>query len=175
MLRFAAAFLLILCITQTNAQPADSTQIKLPNKAALYSALLPGAGQIYNRKYWKLPIVYGGIGMMTYFAINNNKELERYRTAIKLRSDGDPNTIDEFADRYEDQDLFTLKDFYRRNRDVSIISGVGIYLLQIVDAYVDAHLLYFDVSDDLSLHIRPYTESNTLAVNNGIQLIFYIK
>lgn len=169
-------FLIILFLHQnTSAQSIDSVDIKDPSKAALYSAILPGSGQIYNQKYWKLPIIYGGIGAMTYFAIDNNKQLKRYRNAILLRTDGDATTIDEFADKYQDQDLYTLKDFYRRNRDLSIIGGVAIYVLQIIDAYVDAHLLYFDVSDDLSLNIQPYTERNTFTTNYGVLLTFHIK
>ncbi len=119
------------------------------------SMVLPGAGQFYNKKYWKIPVIYAGFAGMGYLIHFNNELFQQYKEAYILRVDGDPNTIDEFADHYTDSDLQTLKNYYRRNRDLCIIVAGLIYVLNIVDASVDAHLFYFDVSDDLSLMIQP--------------------
>ncbi len=134
----------------------DSTALKhSPKKAALYSALLPGLGQAYNKKYWKIPIVYAIGGVMGYFIIDNNKQYNRYKSAYLTRLDGDETTVDAFAGTYTDEDLRLLKNYYRRNRDLSYIVAGMVYVLNIVDASVDAHLFNFNVSDDLSLKISP--------------------
>ena len=134
----------------------DSASIKhSPKKAALYSAILPGLGQAYNKKYWKIPVLYAGEGVMWYFIIDNNRQYQTYKNAYRIRLDGDSTTIDQFTDTYADEDLRLLKNFYRRNRDLSYIVAGMIYVLNIVDASVDAHLFYFNVSDDLSLKISP--------------------
>ncbi len=134
----------------------DSTALKhSPKKAALYSALLPGLGQAYNKKYWKIPIVYAVGGLMGYFIIDNNRQYKRYKNAYATRLDGDETTIDAFVDTYSDEDLRLLKNYYRRNRDLSYIVAGMVYVLNIVDASVDAHLFYFNVNDDLSLKISP--------------------
>ena len=128
-----------------------------PHKASMYSAIIPGLGQAYNGKYWKIPIIYGGfagLGAMVVFYDNNYK---RYRTAYQYRTDGNPNTIDEFASdvRYTPEILTSFKDFHRRNRDRSVIFMFAFYALNIIDATVDAHFLNFDVGEDLSLKIVP--------------------
>lgn len=140
----------------TKKTVADSSALKhSPKKASLYSALLPGLGQAYNKKYWKIPVLYAAGGLMGYFIIDNNKQFKTYKKAYLLRLDGDSSTTDEFTDSYTDEDLRLLKNFYRRNRDLSYIVAGMIYVLNIVDAAVDAHLFYFNVSDDLSLKISP--------------------
>lgn len=123
----------------------------------MYSAVIPGLGQAYNGKYWKIPIIYGGfagLGAMVVFYDNN---YSRYRTAFQYRTDGNPNTIDEFASdpRYTPEILTSFKDFHRRNRDRSVIFMFAFYALNILDATVDAHFLNFDVGEDLSLRIEP--------------------
>ena len=120
------------------------------NKAALMSAVVPGLGQIYNKKYWKLPILYGASGALIYFIKTNDTEFVKFRKALIYRYDGDSLTTDAFP-RYTDEDLTVRKDFYRRNRDLSYILAVVLYSLNIVDAYVDSQLMNFDVSDNLSL------------------------
>lgn len=126
-----------------------------PRKASIYSAVLPGAGQAYNKKYWKIPVIYAGFGVLGYFVKTNNEEYKIYKEAYKFRLDGDESTVDQFVGIYADQDLVTLKNFYRRNRDLSIIGMSVLYILNIIDASVDAHLFHFNVSDDLSLQIEP--------------------
>jgi hypothetical protein len=126
-----------------------------PRKATIMSAALPGLGQAYNKKYWKIPIIYAGFGVLGYFIKTNNEEYKVYKSAYKNRLDGDASTVDPYVGIYSDADLATLKNFYRRNRDLSIIGASILYILNMVDASVDAHLFYFDVSDNLSLNIQP--------------------
>lgn len=136
--------------------PTDSlSKIHSPRKASIYSAVLPGAGQAYNKKYWKIPVIYAGFGVLGYFVKTNNDEYKIYKNAYKFRLDGDESTVDQFVGIYADQDLVTLKNFYRRNRDLSIIGMSVLYILNIIDASVDAHLFHFNVSDDLTLQVEP--------------------
>lgn len=155
------------------AQVLDQRRIERmrfhPNsqKALWYSALLPGAGQVYNRKYWKIPIVLGGVAGLAYAIswngqmytdyyngyrdlIDNNPETNRYLDLLPKgsgRADYDKNTlINTFNNKQQ---------AYRRNRDLSIIGTVGVYLLVILDAYVDAQLYNFDISPDISIKVHP--------------------
>lgn len=144
-----------------------------PAEASLRSALLPGLGQIYNEKYWKLPIVYGGLGASVYFIDRNTSRYKRFKNALIARND--PDKSDPYVGIYNEQQLTTLKETYRRWRDMSYMSLIAIYVLQIVDANVDAHLHDFDVSDDLSLRIRPWTGDRvrqlpSLGSNAGVSL-----
>lgn len=125
-----------------------------PKKAAIMSAAFPGLGQIYNRKYWKLPIVYGGLGTLGYLITFNSVQYSLYRKAYLAKIDDDPLTIDEYPFASEDGLLQRLNQ-HRRTRDMLIAGAVLIYALNIIDASVDAHLFEFDVSDDLSLRIEP--------------------
>jgi hypothetical protein len=124
-----------------------------PAKAAFYSAIFPGMGQIYNRKYWKAPIVWGALAAPTYFYLVNNTEYDRYRTAYKLRKTG---FQDEFTDALGNvsvslETLERAQEQLRENRDLSLMWGVILYVLQIVEASVNAHLLQFNTDDNLSL------------------------
>lgn len=138
-----------------------------PKKAVIYSAIFPGLGQVYNRKYWKLPIVYGGFVGFTYAITWNNGYYRDYLIAYKEIMDDnpetnawedmlpfgmDPSTVDE---QWFTGVLQQRKDHYRYYRDLSIIGTVAWYLLAIVDAYVDAQLFDFDMSPDLSMRIEP--------------------
>lgn len=148
-----------------------------PYKATWLAVVLPGAGQIYNRKYWKLPIVYGGF-MGCLYAYNwNNQMYSDYRQAFLDIMDADPNTKSYetfFPSGYDFQrneqylkDLFKKrKDRYRRWRDLSIFACVGVYLVSIVDAYVDAHLSSFDISEDINLSIHPEMINSSASTNN---------
>jgi Family of unknown function (DUF5683) len=125
-------------------------------KATLFSTALPGLGQAYNKKYWKIPIVYAGFGAMAYFFTINNSRYLKFKNALIIRNDGDESTIDKYATQYPNQQtLIEYKDYYQRNRDLSIIGFALFYVLNIVDANVDANLYYFDVSDDLSFQWSP--------------------
>ena len=122
-----------------------------PSKAAFYSAIFPGMGQVYNKKYWKAPIVWGAMGTSIYYYLDNNKEYKRYRTAYKLRKN---NLIDEFTvNGVEIISLTTLEtaqEQLQENRDMSLLTTVILYVLQIVEASVNAHLLQFNTDDNLS-------------------------
>lgn len=137
-------------------------------KRAMWLAIvLPGAGQIYNRKYWKLPLVYGGITGCIYAITWNNQMFHDYSQAYMDIMDNDPNTdsyndflhlgnvVDE-SNKSRYQELFRKrKDRYRRWRDLSVFALIGVYALSVIDAYVDASLSEFDISDDLSLSVSP--------------------
>ncbi len=127
-----------------------------PKKAVLLSLILPGAGQIYNKKllYVRLPVIYGSLGFMGYLIYHNTDQYRTLRQAYLYRVDGDPATNDEF-DFYSANDLKRLRDKARKNMELSYIGFFAIYTLQAVEAFVTAHLLTFDVSDDLSMHIQP--------------------
>ena len=138
-----------------------------PTRAVWMSALFPGLGQVYNRRYWKLPIVVGGYLGLAYATSWNNTMLTDYQRAYRDIMDNDPNTnsyMDFFPPTTSESSLDktwltnllkSRKDFYRRNRDLCIIGMVGVYLLAMVDAYVDASLSHFDISPDLSLDVTP--------------------
>ena len=151
-------------------------------RAAVLWAIIPGGGQVYNRKYWKVPIIIGGMTAL-YYAIswNNNNLLEYAKAYSDIKSD-DPMTNDSWIafvpagadpNSYRTNGSFqeTLRhgrDFYRRNRDLSIIVAVGVYALSIVDAYVDAELAHFDISPDLTLRATPsYIPSTTFPSSGG--------
>ena len=122
-----------------------------PAKAAFYSAVFPGLGQIYNKKYWKAPIVWGAMGTSIYYYLNNNKEYKRYRTAYKLRRN---NLIDECTndgtELYSLETLERAQNQLRENRDLSLLTSIILYVLQIVEASVNSHLLQFNTDDNLS-------------------------
>ena len=148
-------------------QNGEKVFIPDPTRAVWLSALFPGLGQIYNRRYWKLPIVIGGFMGLGYGASWNNTMLRDYTRAYTDFMDNDPNTnsyMDFFPPNTDEstlnkswleRTLKSRKDYYRRNRDLCIISMVGVYLVAIVDAYVDASLTNFDISPDLSMHVAP--------------------
>lgn len=150
-----------------------------PAKAAFYSAILPGLGQIYNKTYWKVPIVYGAIGTGMYFYINNTNYYNKYRDAYKRRLAGFYD--DEFYDingdgvipgtpDVSDDALRDAQEYYQQNRDLSLLITIGLYALNIIDANVTAHLKQFNVSDKLAL--KPYYEYNQIdyTPNYGMRL-----
>lgn len=146
-------------LPEINIQDADTVKqysaIKNPVKATLYSALIPGLGQIYNEKYWKVPIVYTCLGGVVFFSDYNNKQYKRYLAAYIAETDDLEETVSEFDGQRTKEDLLYLKKKFRRNRDISYLLIFGIYFLNVIDATVDAHLYDFDISDDLSLRILP--------------------
>jgi hypothetical protein len=135
-----------------------------PSKAAFYSAILPGLGQAYNKKYWKIPLVYGAIGTSMYFYLDNNKKYHSYRDAYKKRLLGLPDEY-EYLD---DSRLIAAQRFYQRNRDLSLLVTIAFYVLNIVEANVDAHLTQFNVSEKLSLAPDIYQNEFTAKPNIGL-------
>lgn len=154
-----------------------------PTRAVWLSALLPGLGQIYNRRYWKLPIIIGGFMGLGYATSWNNNQYQDYTQAYRDLLDDDPNTksyMNFFPSTVSESDLDTTwltqvmksrKNYYRRNRDLCIICIVALYLLCMVDAYVDASLSHFDISPDLSMDVQPamfmpsYSRKPSLGLN----------
>lgn len=138
-----------------------------PTRAVWMSALFPGLGQVYNRAYWKLPIVVGAYMGLGYATSWNNTMLSDYQRAYSDIMDSDPNTnsymdffppttVEETLDHeWLKRSLKSKKDYYRRNRDLCIIAMVGVYFVAMVDAYVEASLSHFDISPDLSLQWSP--------------------
>ncbi len=140
-----------------------TTKPIVPAKPTIYSTLVPGLGQIYNGEYWKVPIVYGGLAFCGYLINFNNVQYHRYRDAYNDVSNKIP---DEFNGQFSASDLKYFRDGYRRNRDYSILVTGLIYVLNIVDAHVFAHLADYDVSDNLSMRFEPTLFTNqTFAVN----------
>lgn len=146
-----------------------------PSKAALYSAVLPGLGQVYNRKYWKVPVIGIGAGALIYGLNFNQSNFSMFKEELIKRQQGLGN-LDPELDRYSDANLNELQDFYRRNRDLTIVGLALLYALNIIDATVDAHLFEFNVDDDLSLKLAPvpvFASTSSLPVLGfGIQLKF---
>ncbi len=167
---------LVLVLAGTNfsahAQDADSTSgqdteqnlKRSPLKASLYSAVLPGTGQIYNKKYWKAPIVYAGMGTFIYLAVDNHQEFMRFKSALVKRQNDQP---DEFEGILSEDALLNEMERWQRYRDLNIIGASIFYVLQIIDANVDATLSDFDVGSDLSLKLKPVTSpySQTMAMS----------
>lgn len=156
----------------------------VPRTATILSMLIPGGGQIYNRKFWKLPIFYGGYVGCIYALSWNNQTYSDYMQAYQDIMDDDPNTksyedllpphYDVEANKSWLKDVLkTRKDSYRRYRDISIFCFAGVYLLSVIDAYVDAELSHFDVSKDLSLHINPgLLDTHTASLGLNFSLTF---
>jgi hypothetical protein len=139
-----------------------------PSKAAFYSAVLPGLGQAYNKKYWKIPIVYGGLAAGLYFYSDNNDKYHDYRNAYKRRLEGYKD--DPYYGIYSDQTLINAQRQFRRNRDISLLVTVGVYVLNIIDANVDAHLLQFNVNNNLTLRPDVYPNEINYKQNVGLTL-----
>ncbi len=157
-----------------------------PTRAVWLSALFPGLGQIYNRRYWKLPIIVGGFMGLCYGTSWNNTQFKDYSNGYMDLMSGDPNkkSYMNFFPPNTDEDslnkdwlksvLKNRKDYYRRNRDLCIICMVGVYLVAIIDAYVDAQLAHFDISPDLTMDISPgfYTEPVSRRYSMGMNWCF---
>lgn len=147
---------------------------------ATWLSLAPGAGQIYNKKYWKLPIVYAGFGVTGYFAFSNRSEYKLYNEAYVCSTTLGDECTNELALKYDSSQLKTIRDYYRRNMELSfILMGVW-YILQMLDATVDAHLYYWNVDDNLSVRLTPVIQSpvipndfnfpNKVPAHNGLKI-----
>ncbi len=144
-----------------------------PARAAFYSALVPGLGQAYNKKYWKIPIVYIGLGVGIYSYTWNQKKYQGFRSEYKKRLAGTSLGVNDtkYGDFTDDQ-LIRGQKFHQRNRDLSALITAGIYILNIVDANVDAHLMQFNVNDNLT--VKPDLNQNELdyKYNYGLTLTY---
>lgn len=154
-----ASYLYFIGDTAMNYSTTEVSHIK---RATTLAMICPGAGQIYNKSYWRAPIVLGGLAATIYCIDWNNRGYQRFKKAYRLKADYDANpdlypdgSLDEFSGRYSASFLKNLRNSYRRNRDLCIILTAGIYVLQIIDAHVDAHLREYDISRDLNLKVEP--------------------
>ena len=172
--------------TKIKEVPVEAEEVHSPKKATIYSAVLPGLGQAYNKKYWKIPIIYAGFGTIGYFIGWNNGFYSTYKLAYSDLTDDDPTTDsynDLEATQYYDLDdptdfnnfksgLSKQQDYYRRNRDLLIIGMVAFYGLNIIDASVDAHLFDFDISEDLTLNWQPAVKTFDKQLVYGVYCTF---
>jgi len=148
-----------------------------PRKAMIRSAIIPGWGQIYNKKYWKLPLVYGALGTSAYLFFRNLKQYKEAKEAYILATDNNPNNDDQIQQPYftvkdQPERIRTFRNQVRQNVDYSVLFFIIFWGLNVADAAVDAHLKTFDVSDDLSLHIKP--GFSPMARTSGISLVLAI-
>ena len=171
--------MLLLAVASGAAQEADTSSSKSvvqnhsPRKALLFSAIIPGMGQAYNQKYWKIPIIYGAGGTFAYYVGYNQLKYKKFRDAYVNGKPGDKVLIDGVL--YDYDILPRGRDYYRRYRDLSVLGMGFIYFLNIVDAMIDAEFFYYDVSDDLTLHIQPTifnTPGLTSSVGFRIDIVF---
>ena len=172
--------------TKITEVPVNAEKIHSPKRATIYSAILPGLGQAYNKKYWKIPIIYVGFGTIGYFIGWNNSNYNTYKLAYSDLTDSDPATdsyLDLDAAQYYDLEnqtdynnfksgLSKQSDYFRRNRDLLIISMVGFYGLNLIDASVDAHLFDFDISEDLTLNWQPAVQTFEKQLVYGVNCTF---
>ena len=155
---------------------ADTTRTVInpnaPAKAAFYSAVLPGLGQAYNKKYWKIPIVYIGLGIGIYSYTWNQGKYHKYRDEYKRRLAGTADPNHAIYGGKSDDWVIRGQKFHQRNRDLSALITAGIYILNIVDANVDAHLMQFNVNDNLS--VKPDLNQNEIdyKYNYGLTLTY---
>ena len=127
-----------------------------PSRATIFSTLLPGLGQIYNRKYWKVPVIYAGFGVFAYFIVQNtNNYLEYHSAYIEKVNNAKHGNYQWLVDKYTKDNLLSASEYYRRNLEVSIILSAVWYIMNILDATVDAHLYSYNISKDLTMKAGP--------------------
>lgn len=154
---------------KTNSDLSWKTKWNTPSspfKATVLSAVIPGAGQWYNHKKWKSPIVWAGVGTCVYFIGFNTKQYRYYKAEYIAAADTDPATVSP----YTAGQIKPVMDTYRKQLDISYFALIGIYALQIIDAHVDAHLNSFDVSPNLSLHWQPTLMPTAQGLQRGVQI-----
>ncbi len=157
----------------------DSLNYHSAKKATLYSAILPGLGQAYNKKYWKIPIIYAGFGTLFYFIGVNGAEYHNFRDAYNIVATGDSANFanNEYVVKYN-ANLTQLKEgrnYYRRNLELNYILAGALYILNLIDASVDANLYNFDVSDDITLRFEPVRSRNIFTPKPSLGLTLTMK
>lgn len=171
--------------TKITEVPVNAEKVHSPKRATIYSAILPGLGQAYNKKYWKIPIIYAGFGTIGYFIGWNNKNYKTYKLAYSDFTDTIPETdsyLDVVPPGYDlnnptheenfKSGLYKQQEYFRRNRDLLIISIVGFYGLNLIDASVDAHLFDFDISEDLTMNWQPTVQPHRKELIYGLNFTF---
>lgn len=140
-------------------------------RAGLLSAIIPGMGQMYNRQYWKVPVIYAGVATAVYFIVENNNQYNRYRKAYVSRLGNDPNAKDEFTGILSTEAVKQYQDSYKKYLDMTVLFTVIGYAGQVMEAITAAHLRNFDVSQDISLQVKPVMIPNG-TVGIGIAMNF---
>jgi hypothetical protein len=174
---------IFVSIQPLNAQKKpvnDSARIvkHSPKLATAMSAVVPGLGQVYNRKYWKPPLIYAVFGVLTYFYITNHKEYKIFKDEYGYRINHDTTRIDPKYAGYNNDNIILIRDYYRRNVEITLIIAGVWYILNIIDANVDAHLFTYDISDKLSMKLEPdikhigYSQNNKFAGGMKLTLRF---
>ena len=156
-----------------NTKKAKTEKVHNPKIAIALSAVLPGAGQVYNRKAWKVPIVYAGLGAATYCVYHFATMTNMYKFEYRYRKNGETDKLDPDLSTLSDETVLSEKNYYRRFMEISIAALAIVYMLNIVDAAVDAHLYYFDISDNLALSVQPFARNYALpfaGINHGVTL-----
>lgn len=148
-----------------------NTKISIPKRAGLYSAILPGLGQIYNKQYWKTGLVAVAAGTVTYFIIDNRKNYQKYQEAYISRIDNNPATTDTYY-QYSINDIDILRRGFRKYYEYSIISGTVCYLINILDAFTSSHLKTFDMSKNISMKATPYFDTRKQV---GVKMVVSLK
>ncbi len=141
-----------------------------PKRAGLYSAILPGLGQFYNRQYWKIPVIYAGLGIAGYFFVDNYNNYQDYRKAYIGRINN-PYPTDKYVGLYTTDQLQQLQNDYNKYMDMTVLFTALGYTLQVVEAMTGAHLKNFDVSRDISMHLQPTASPRAV----GLGLVFVMK
>lgn len=156
---------------ELNLKASDSIENKInplaPSKAAFLSAVLPGMGQVYNKRYWKVPIVWGAMGTGIYAYSWNKKKYDSYRTEYKKRLANDPDLNPKYT-RLSNTQLIDAQKYHQRNKDLSLLITVGLYALNIIDANVDSHLKQFNVNGKLT--VKPEIQQNEFSSKQNIGL-----
>ncbi len=163
----------MIVVQDTVKTKREPINILGPSKAAFYSAILPGLGQAYNKKYWKIPVAYALIGIPAYFYVKNDKDYDLYRDAYKRRLAGfEQGSVGDPFPNVTNDGLIRAQEVLRRRKELSLLITLGMYVLNIIDANVDAHLLQFNVDEDLSF--RPHMKYNEMenTTNLGLTLNF---
>ena len=174
-----------IIVEEANFKKSVEINPLAPSKAAFYSAIVPGLGQIYNKRYWKFPIVIAALGTSIYAYDFNNSRYKRFRTAFKRRQAG--FTDDEFYDlppysttpltspEYSTSALQDGQEKYQRDRDLMLLLTIGLYALNVIDANVDAHLKQFNVDDNLSFDLQPFLDYNNITAEPNYGMALTIK
>jgi len=161
---FNFQFSIFNCVAQIDTTATKSVQTKKHSpKTASWLAVIPGAGQIYNKKYWKLPIVYAGLGTTGFLIYYYGDKTSMYKKEYVARVNGNEKDLNpELANIISEVNILEMRDSYRRNMEICVAACAIIYALSILDACVDAHLFYYDVSDNLSMGVKPKIDYNPI-------------